>query len=314
MPANEGVVPPAGALLCSATVKPPPFRYVAPRSLEEALTVLAEHADDAKVLAGGQSMVPLLSLRLASPSVLVDLSHVGGLDGIEADDDTVTIGAMVRQRAAERSDVVQDRVPLLSAALPYIGHPAIRNRGTVGGSIAHADPSAEIPTVALALDAEVVATSAAAGERRIPAADLFEGFLTTSLREDEVLTAVRMPVTAPGTGVAFEEVARRHGDFALVGTAAVVRLADGKVAEARLAVMGVGGTPVRAHAAEAALMGASPGDEAFGAAAESAADGLDPASDLHGSAAYRTHLAKVVVRRALARAAAGAAASTNGGS
>jgi carbon-monoxide dehydrogenase medium subunit len=287
-------------------VKPPPFRYHAPDSLEEALALLAEHGDEAKVLAGGQSLVPLLSLRLANPAVLVDVGRVGGLDAITDAGDVVALGALVRERAAERSPAVSERVPLLAQALPHIGHLAIRNRGTIGGSVAHADPSAEIPTVALALDADVVATSAARGERTITAADLFEGFFTTSLAEDELLTEVRFPAIAPGTGVGFEEVARRHGDFALVGAAAALRVADGNVAEARIALMGVAGTPVRAVAAERELTGAAPTDDAFRAAGERAAEGLEPATDVHGTAAYRTHLAKVVVRRALERAAAGA--------
>jgi carbon-monoxide dehydrogenase medium subunit len=291
-------------------VKPPPFRYYAAASLEEALSLLAEHGDEAKILAGGQSLVPLLSLRLASPSVLIDLGRVETLKRVELDGDSVVVGAMVSERAAERSALVTERVPLLAAALPLIGHPAIRTRGTVGGSIAHADPSAEIPTVALALDAEVVAVSAARGARHIPAGELFEGFFTTSIGEDEILTEVRFPAAAPGAGTAFEEVARRHGDFALVGAAVSVATADGAVADARIALMGVAGTPVRATEAEQALVGAPATTETFTNAGELAAADLEPASDIHGTAAYRRHLARVVVRRALERATASSIGST----
>jgi len=284
-------------------VKPPPFEYFAPRSTEEALSLLAEH-DEAKVLAGGQSLVPLLALRLARPTALIDLGTVPGLDYIRRDDGHVAVGAMTRERAAERSDVIASGVPLLADALPLVGHVAIRNRGTVGGSAAHADPSAEIPAVVVALDAELVVASAR-GERTIPAADFYQGFLTTALEPDEVLTEIRFPVPASGTGVAFEEAARRHGDFAMVGAAASVRVEDGKYADARLVVMGVSDTPVRCREAEQALVGASAGSGAADEVAAVAAQQLSPPSDLHGTSAYRKHLARVLLRRAITRASAG---------
>jgi aerobic carbon-monoxide dehydrogenase medium subunit len=271
--------------------------------LDEALTSLADAGEDAKILAGGQSLMPLLSLRLARPSMLVDLGRVGGLDGVSEQDGTVTIGSMVRERAIERSAVIAEKIPLLAAALPLIGHPAIRNRGTVGGSIAHADPSAELPAVAMALEAEMVIRSAARGERRVAAADFFQGFFTTALEPDEALVAVSFPVAAPSTGVAFVEAARRHGDFAMVGAAAVVHTKGGRITDARIVLIGVADTPLRRHEAEQALVGSEIDAVTFEDAAAAASDGLTPASDLHGTSAYRTHLARVLTRRALEQAA-----------
>jgi aerobic carbon-monoxide dehydrogenase medium subunit len=271
--------------------------------LDEALLSLAEAGEDAKILAGGQSLMPLLSLRLARPSALVDLGRVDGLDEIGEENGTVTIGAMARERALERSAVISQKIPLLAAALPLIGHPAIRNRGTVGGSIAHADPAAEIPAVAVALEAEMVIRSVGRGERRVPATDFFQGFFTTALEPDEALVAICFPVAAPGTGVAFLEAARRHGDFAMVGAAATMRSEDGRIADARIALIGVADTPLRRPQAEQALVGAEIGSEPFEDAAAAAGEGLTPASDLHGTSQYRTHLARVLTRRALERAA-----------
>jgi len=289
-------------------LKPPPFEYRAPTSVEEALDLLWEHGDEARPLAGGQSLVPLMALRLARPSLLVDLAGVAGLDAIGSANGSVTVGAMVRERAAERSAEIAGSAPLLAAALPLIGHPAIRSRGTVGGSLSHADPAGELPAVALAAEAVMVARSHQ-GERTIPAADFFTGYFSTALAPDELLTEVRWPEAADGSGAAFEEVARRHGDFAMVGVAAMVSLEAGKITSARLALSGVSDTPVRAGDAEAALVGVAPGDEAFGEAAQLAAAALSPPSDLHGSSAYRRHVAGVLVRRALAVAVARAQGS-----
>ncbi len=250
-------------------------------------------------MAGGQSLVPLLALRLASPAVLIDLSAVPGLDYIERNDGHVAIGAMTRERTVERSEVVGSLVPLLTEAMPLIGHLAIRNRGTVGGSTAHADPSAEIPAVALALDADIVVTSAPRGERTVPAAEFFQGFFTTALEPDEALVEVRFPVAQPGTGVAFEEATRRHGDFAMVGAAASVRTEDGRIADARIVTIGVSDTPVRCRDAEQELVGSAPSAEAFEQSGSLAAGACDPPSDLHGTTAYRRHLIHVLVRRAL---------------
>lgn len=285
-------------------MKPAAFDYVSPTSVEEAVAALADVPDggEAKVLAGGQSLVPLLSLRLAQPHRLVDINGVDGLADITEHDGVLTIGSLVRQRVAERSPVVAAACPLLTAAIPQIGHTAIRNRGTVGGSIAHADAAAELPTVAVCLDAELVATGPG-GERTIPAAEFFTGFFTTALADDEILTAVRVRSAAPGTGAAFEEVARRHGDFAMAGVAAVVRLDGDTVAEVRIAVSGVGLAPVRASSAEAALVGRSLDDATLAAAADAAVADLHPTSDLHGSAAYRKHVAGVLIRKAVRTAA-----------
>lgn len=285
-------------------MKLPPFDYHAPRTLDDALTLLQEHDFDAKVLAGGQSLVPLLALRMARPEVVIDLGRVAGLDTIDTDDGALVVGAMAREHTAETSSLVRRHVPLLADALPLIGHAAIRSRGTIGGTIAHADPAAETPAVALALDAQIVAQSAARGARTIPAADFFQGFLTTALDDDEVVTRIRFPSAAPGTGACFDEVARRHGDFAIVGAAIQVHLADdGTIDDARVALVGVSDLPVRRAEAEAALRGRAPDEAAFDAAADAAAEGLTPAGDLHGSSAYRVHLARQVVRRALGTAA-----------
>jgi carbon-monoxide dehydrogenase medium subunit len=283
-------------------MKPAPFVYHAPDTLEEALSLLAEHGDDARPLAGGQSLVPMLSLRLARPAHLIDLNAIDELKHVDTTNGTLVVGAMVRQRAGERSDVVRQRCPLLAEAISLIGHPPIRNRGTVGGSIAHADPAAELPAVAVALDAELVARRTS-GERTIPAGQFFVGHYTTAIEPDECLTEIHWPTTAPGSGWAFEETARRHGDFAMAGVAATTVLDDaGRISQARLALTGVSSQPVRAREAEAVLAGATADRSLFEAAGQAAATAIDPPSDLHASAAYRRHVVAVLVRRALERA------------
>jgi CO/xanthine dehydrogenase FAD-binding subunit len=283
-------------------MKLPPVDYEAPRTVSEAVELLAEHQDDASVLAGGQSLIPLLALRLARPAVLIDINGVGELSGVSAADGWVAIGAMTREYVAEESGTVTDEVPLLAAALPLIGHEAIRSRGTVGGSLAHADPAAELPAVARALDAQFVVRGPS-GERVIPAAEWFEGYLTTSRRPDELLTEVRFPAAGPGTGVSFQEVARRHGDFAIVGLAALLTLSDGAISDARLAFAGLSDVPVRAGDAEDLLVGERPSAELFEEAARRATDDIDPPADLHGSADYRKKVAAALVRRGLREAA-----------
>jgi carbon-monoxide dehydrogenase medium subunit len=283
-------------------LKPPPFIYFAPDTLDEALDLLREHGDEAKVLAGGQSLVPLLALRLARPSVLVDLNRIPAMSDIWASNGTVILGAMTRDRQAERSELVRQRVPLLADALPLIGHVAIRTRGTVGGSLAHADPAAELPAVALTLDASLSVRSAAGGERTIAASNFFEGFLSTSLRPDEVLTHITFPAARPGTGTSFMEAARRHGDFAIVGAGTSVTIEGGLVADARIVLIGVAGTPLRRPDADRQLVGTSGDSAAVTAAAAAAAADLEPTSDLHGTSAYRRHVAGVMVRRALEQA------------
>jgi aerobic carbon-monoxide dehydrogenase medium subunit len=282
-------------------VKPPPFEYHRAGSIDEVVALLAEHGDEAKILAGGQSLVPLLSLRLARPAHLVDINRVGELGAVE-NGNGLRFGATVRHRTVERSDVVRTANPLLAYATRFIGHGAIRNRGTIGGSVAHADPAAELPTVLVALDGEVEARSSR-GTRTVAATDLFEGFLTTSLEPDELLTSVHVPALPAGTGWSFHEFSRRSGDFAIVGVAATVKLDDkGAVAEARIAFSGVDTQPVRATDAEASLAGASPSHDVWATAAREAAAPFEPASDIHGSSAYRKHLAAVLAERALKEA------------
>src|ERR1700759_4657438 len=254
-------------------MKLPPVEYEAPTTVAEAIDLLAEHLDDASVLAGGQSLIPLLALRLARPEVLIDINGVDELSGVSAEDGWVAIGAMTRECVAEESGTVAEAVPLLAAALPMIGHEAIRSRGTIGGSLAHADPAAELPAVALALDAEFVGRSQS-GERVIPAAEWFEGYLATARRPDEILVEVRFPAAEPGSGVSFQEVARRHGDFAIAGLAASVALSEGAISDVRLAFAGMSDVPVRAVAAEDLLAGERPSAGLFEEAARRATDGV----------------------------------------
>ena len=285
-------------------MKPPPFDYVAATSLDEALAAIADNGDDAKVLAGGQSLIPLMALRLAQPAVLVDVNGVAELATIDRDNGSLRVGAVARHRAVERSQLVRDTVPLVAEAMPLIGHVAIRSRGTMGGSLAHADPAAELPAVALALDATFTVRSRDRGERTIAAVDFFEGYFTTTLEPDEILCSVAFPVALPGSGFAIEEVARRHGDFAMVGVAAALTVADNVVTDARLALINVAEKPVRATEAEQALVGSAPGAELFKEAAAAATRSLDPSGDLHASPAYRRKVAGVCIRRALETAAA----------
>lgn len=286
-------------------MKPPPFDYHAPETVDEALALLREAGDDARALAGGQSLVPMLAFRLARPSVLIDLNRVAGLAAITATDSGISLGTMVRERAAERSDVVRQRAPMLVEALPLIGHEAIRTRGTIGGSMAHADPAAELPAVALAGDAELVVRSAERGERTLSADDFFQGYFTTAMEPDELLTEIRLPDLPAGSGVRFEEAARRQGDFAMVGVLASLHVSDGVIDDARLALIGVADRPVRARDAEAGLVGSKAGADTFAAAAAAAVRDLTPSSDLHGSSAYRRHVAEQLVQRALDGAAGG---------
>jgi carbon-monoxide dehydrogenase medium subunit len=286
-------------------VKAAPFDYVAPTTLEEAVSILAERGDAAKILAGGQSLAPLLVMRLARPELLVDINGIPDLDAIRLEDGVLRIGAMARQRAVEQDPAVRERFPLVTEAVATIGHVAIRNRGTVGGSIAHADPAAEWPALLLALDGEVEVVGPG-GVRAIGADELFVTVLTTSLAPDEIVREVRLRLPNGAVGTSFQELARRHGDFAIVGVAAVLGLENGAVTHCRLALSGVGDTAVRARAAESSLLdgpaGGPAGDEAIAAAARMAADEIQPSGDLQGSAAYRRKVASVLVRRALVAA------------
>jgi len=282
-------------------VKPPAFEYVAVASTEEAVAQLVAHGDDARILAGGQSLMPILNMRLATPGRLIDLNRVGALSYIVERAGGVAIGAMTRQRTAERSELISAAVPLLAEALPWVGHSAIRNRGTVGGSVVHADPAAELPGVAVCLDARFTVRGEA-GERTLAAREFFRGYLTTALAPTELLTEVWFPSAPPGSGAAWIEFARRHGDYALVGVAAVVTLKGSTVRQASLAVIGVDGVPVRAVDAERLLIGVPLSAESMAAAAESVRRTLEPHDDIHATAAYRRHLAGILVVRALTRA------------
>jgi carbon-monoxide dehydrogenase medium subunit len=284
-------------------MKPPPFRYVAARTVEDAVSALAEGGPDAKLLAGGQSLVPMLNFRLLEPAVLVDINGLGELDYIREDGGSIRIGALTRHRTVETSPIIRSRVPVLAEAMTHVAHFAIRNRGTFGGSLSHADPAAEIPLVARLLDARI-RTRTTDGGREIAAAVFFAGALTTVLEPAELVTEVVLPIIPGSAGCAFEEVSRRPGDFAVAMVGAVVTLERGRCREARIAMGGVGQTPLRAVAAEALLAGEPFDAGLIAAAASSASDAADPSGDLHGSADYRRHLVGVLVRRALAKAAA----------
>ena len=284
-------------------MKPAPFLYFRPATVEEAVALLAEHGDEAKPLAGGQSLIPAMNFRLARPGALVDLNWIAELSYVRSQRDGLVIGAMTRQRTVERSEEARRVAPLVSEAMPFVAHPQIRNRGTVGGSIAHADPAAELPAVMLALEARFRARSHA-GERSIPAGEFFKGALETALGPDELLVEIALSRRPPRSGHAFMEVARRHGDYALVGVAAVVTLdPGGRCGAARIALVSVGDGPALATRAAALLVGAEPTAAAIRAAADAAArQDIDPPADIHASAAYRRHLTAVLTRRALARA------------
>lgn len=284
-------------------MKPASFEYHAPESVADALGVLAEHGDEAKPLAGGQSLVPMLALRLTRFEHLVDLNRVEPLSSVERRNGTLVVGAMTRQATLERSDA-SDAVPLLRLAAPLIGHFQIRNRGTVGGSVSHADPAGELPAVTLALDAELEIASTA-GTKRVPAADFFVGTWETSLAADELLTAIHFPVWTGRCGFAIDEVARRHGDFALTGAACGVEVdGDGTVTRVAIALLGMGSTPIRASEAEAALVGSTAVSRDLGEIAQLAVRDLDPPADIHASGDYRRAVGAHVVERAIARAVA----------
>ena len=283
-------------------MKPPRFDYLAPRTLDEALAHLHHHGDQAKILAGGQSLIPMLNFRLAHPGVVVDVNRLIELAYVRQHDGGVVVGALTRQHAVERSELIRARVPVVAEACRFIGHAPIRHRGTFGGNLAHADPASELPAVMVALEAEM-AVASRAGSRSVPAGQFFTGPLTTALRPDEMLTEIRIPAPPPRTGGAFVEMARRAGDFALVGVAALITLdGAGKCERARIALCGVGPTPVRARAAEDALTGQAPTATVLDEAADRATAATSPPSDVHGSAEFRKKLARHFARQALAAA------------
>jgi carbon-monoxide dehydrogenase medium subunit len=293
-------------------VKPAPFGYHRPATVAEAVALLAELQDDVKILAGGQSLVPLMNFRLSVPAELVDINGIAELAGHAVAGDVLRLGALTRHHELERSATVRGTAPLLALAAPYVGHPQIRSMGTLGGSLSHADPAAELPGIVLALDARMV-VAGARGERIVPAAEFFVSHFTTALEPDELLTAVEVPVAAERTGHAFHEVAARYGDFALVGAGAAVTVdEDGVITEARIACTSVAPTPVRAAAAEGLLRGATPDAEVLAEVERVVAGALEPTPELKASAAYKRRTAGVLVARAVRQAWREAGGDTRG--
>src|SRR5919109_424742 len=284
-------------------MKPAPFEYFAPTDMTEALALLSHYGDEAKILAGGQSLMPLMNMRLARPSVLVDINRLAALSHISLDaNGALAIGALTRQRTIERASLIQTHYPLLAAVMPSLGHFQIRNRGTIGGSIVHADPAAELPALCLALEAEFVLRSAV-GQRTINAADFFRTYLTTAIEPVEMLVEIRFPPWQAQYRWGFQEVCRREGDFALVGAVAVLRMDDDAVCQAaRLAMFGVGGTPARPQRAEELLSGQRLDGRLLDRIAHVVGAELEPDSDIHASAEYRREVGGVVARRAVAMA------------
>lgn len=284
-------------------MKPAPFEYYAPDSLEAALELKAQHGDEGKALAGGQSLIPAMNFRVAQPTLLIDLNGVSELSYINKPNGAIRIGAMTRQSTAEHHELIAKYVPLLHEAIPNIAHSQIRNRGTVGGSLAHADPASELPVIALALDARMRAQSKN-GERWIDAKDFFAGLFSTSLNTDEFLVEIAFPVMEAGTGFCFTEIARRHGDYAMAGLAALLKLdGNGAIQSSRLVYLNVGDGPVEAVQAEASLVGKKPDAAAFKEAARIASElDMSPFGNVHATAEYQRHLSGVLTERALTKA------------
>lgn len=282
-------------------MKPAPFDYMAPQTLESALSAVRQYGYDSKLLAGGQSLIPLLNFRLAKPAVLIDLNAVEDLDFVRVSSDGgLRIGAMTRQSRLEKDPLIAERAPLLTEAVPFIAHPQIRNRGTLGGTLAHADPAAELPTVALALDARLRLRSET-GERWVDARDFFVGLLTTALAAEEILVEIEIPPLPDRTGWSFFEVSRRHGDYALAGLAAGVTLDEtGVCTSAQLVFLSAGEGPLNARGASEMLTGAIPDDRLIEEVARQAAEvEVEPTGDIHASAEFKRHLCRVLTERAL---------------
>ncbi|MGP0089463.1 MAG: FAD binding domain-containing protein [Xanthobacteraceae bacterium] len=276
-------------------MKPAPFRYAEARSVEHAVELLGGESD-ARLLAGGQSLIATLNMRLSSPRLLVDINRIGGLDHIALKDGMIEIGALVRHSQAERSEVMARHAPLIARAMPHIAHPAIRNRGTIGGSIAFADPAAELPACLLALGGEVE-VAGPQGRRSVAADAFFKNLFETALGPQDVLTAIRVPAAGPDMRIGFAEFARRHGDYALAGLAACARADNGRLRDVRLAYFGIGATAVRARRAEAALAGTRADPKSLDEALAELDLDLDPPDDIHASGAMRKHLAGVLLKR-----------------
>jgi carbon-monoxide dehydrogenase medium subunit len=284
-------------------MKPAPFKYIAARSLEQALALKAEHGDEARFLAGGQSLVPTMNFRLTQPAVLIDINPLPQLAGMQkSGPESLRIGALTRYRDLERDPTTARDLPLVAEALPHIAHPQIRNRGTIGGNLAHADPASELPAIVVALAGQLRAQSSR-GERWIAAAEFFAGALVTTLAADEMLVEVKLPVAKPRSGACFMEVARRRGDFALIGVACTVRIDDdGRCAEARIGLCNAGDRPVLAQDAGASLAGRPIGAAQIDEAAELVQRAIDPGGSIHASKEFQRHLAGVLTKRALAEA------------
>ena len=280
---------------------PAQFEYQAPTSVDEAIKAIASLGDRGKVVAGGHSLIPIMKLRLAQPEVLVDIGRIGELRYIRADGDRLALGALATHAEVLRSSAVKEMAPVLAETAAEIGDQQVRNRGTIGGSLAHADPAADYPATILALDAEIVAQGPN-GRRTIKATDFFTGMLATALAPDELIVEVRVPVQGKGSGSTYLKMPNKASHYAVVGVAALVRLDGGKVASLALAITGAGAQPLRARAVESALQGQTPSEDAVARAAGSAADGLDLLSDIHGSADYRAHIARVFAKRAILEA------------
>ncbi len=280
-------------------MKPAPFSYLAPSTVEEAITLLEEHGDEAKILAGGQSLVPMMNFRLVRPERVIDLNRINGLGTITERDGVLAVGAMTRQRTLERSDLIRQNYPLISAALAILGHPATRSRGTVGGSIAHADPAAELPALLLTYGGSVV-VQGPRGRRTIAADDFFVTYLTTALEPSDIVVEVQFSQWPASTGWGFVEESRRHGDFAVVGVAALVSLdASGICDRAALTLFGVGEIPVKIADLDTQLVGHTPNAERIAAIAKQVRGQVEPESDLQATADFRRHLSEILARRAL---------------
>jgi CO/xanthine dehydrogenase FAD-binding subunit len=282
-------------------MKPPAFDYILAENLDMAAAALAAAGDEAKIIAGGQSLVPMLNFRLLRPSVLIDINRIAGLAFIEEAGQVIRIGALTRHFQLETSPLIARHLPVLSCAMTHVAHLAIRNRGTIGGSLSHADPAAELPMLALLLDAELSVASASR-TRTVAARDFFLGAMTVALAPDEIVTEIRLPKLPQQTGWGFEEVARRHGDFALAAAAATVTVSDGTIGEARIALTGVGPTALRASEAEALLLGEALGTSLTSRVIDAVRGSVEPETDLHASSDYRRHLAGVLAGRAVSAA------------
>jgi len=281
-------------------MKPAPFKYIAASSVDHALSLKAEYGDEARFLAGGQSLIPTMNFRLARPAVLIDINGLNDLAGVDrANGESIRVGALTRYRDLERDTNFLESCPLFADALPHIAHPQIRNRGTIGGNLSHADPASELPALVVAMEARMRLKSSAR-EREVAASDFFQGLLTTDIKADEMLLEIAFPAPTPRTGTCFMEIARRRGDFALAGVAAIVTLGEGqRCLKARLALCGVGETPVDASGALRSLIGQPCTGEAIDAAAARVREMIEPSGNVHGSADYQRHIAGILTQRAV---------------